>query len=133
MVVATAPVLSRAALRLHTGRVLTLDRPSLGSDALREAIGDIASKRAAIDGAVPGTRARDYNVARNKITKPRSTDDIEGCYPFSQVRSPPCLPGGCTYQVQPSTASIRPLTGLNTEKPERPRWIEAKGTFARDR
>jgi len=52
-------------------------------------------------------------------TEPGSTDDIEGWQPFSQVRPPLSLPGGCTYQVQPSTAPIRALTCLNTDKPEK--------------
>ena len=44
---------------------------------------------------------------------------IEGWQPFSQVRPPLSLPGGCTYQVQSSTAPIRALTCLNTDKPEK--------------
>ena len=51
--------------------------------------------------------------------KPGSTDNIEGWQPFSQVRPPLSLPGGCTYQVQSSTAPIRALTCLNTDKPEK--------------
>ena len=52
-------------------------------------------------------------------TKPGSTDDLEGWQPFSQVRPPLSLPGGCTYQVQPPTVPIRALTCLNTDKPEK--------------
>ena len=58
-----------------------------------------------------------------------STDDVQGGRPFSQVRPPLSLPGGCTYQVQPPTAPIRGLTCLNTDKPEKASWIEAKLTL----
>ena len=46
-----------------------LDLQLPGFEAVREAIDDIATKKAAIDGAAPGTQNRDYTAARNKITK----------------------------------------------------------------
>jgi hypothetical protein len=58
-----------AVLRVRARQVLNLDLPVISSDALREAIDDIAAKKAAIDDAAPGTRNRDYTTARNKITK----------------------------------------------------------------
>jgi hypothetical protein len=58
-----------AALRVRARQVLNLDLPQLGADKLRKAIDDIATKKAAIDDAAPGTRRRDYNAARDKITK----------------------------------------------------------------
>jgi hypothetical protein len=69
-----------------------------------------------IDEAIDAHLAR---AACASSAKPGSTDDIESWQPFSQVRPPFCLPGGCTYQVQPSTAPIRALTCLNTDKPEK--------------
>jgi hypothetical protein len=50
-------------------QVLNLDLPQLGTDKVRKAIDEIAAKKAAIDAAAPGTRGRDYNIAREKITK----------------------------------------------------------------
>ena len=38
-------------------------------EALRQAIEEIAAKKAAIDDAAPSTRGKDYNMAREKITK----------------------------------------------------------------
>jgi hypothetical protein len=58
-----------AALRVHARQVLSLDLRQLGADRLRKAIDEIAAKKAAIDDAAPGTRGRDYNVARGKITR----------------------------------------------------------------
>ncbi len=58
-----------ATLRVHARQVLNLDLPVLGFEAVREAIDDIATKKAAIDDAAPGTQNRDYTAARNKITK----------------------------------------------------------------
>ncbi len=58
-----------ATLRVHARQVLNLDLPALSSEVLREAINDTATKKAAIDDAAPGTRGRDYTVARNRITK----------------------------------------------------------------
>jgi hypothetical protein len=46
-----------------------LDLPLPGFEAVREAIDDIATKKAAIDDAAPGTQNRDYTAAHNKITK----------------------------------------------------------------
>jgi hypothetical protein len=58
-----------AALRVHARQVLNLDPRQLGIDKLRKAIGEIAARKAAIDEAAPGTMGRDYNVARDRITK----------------------------------------------------------------
>ena len=58
-----------AVLRVRAREVLNLDLPQLGSDKLRKTIDEIAAKKAAVDAAAPGTQGRDYNVARNKITK----------------------------------------------------------------
>lgn len=58
-----------AALRVHARQVLNLDLPQLGTDKLRKAIDEIATKKVAIDDAAPGSQGRDYNVARGKITK----------------------------------------------------------------
>jgi hypothetical protein len=58
-----------AALRVHARQVLNLDLPVLDFTALREATDDIATRKAAIDDTAPGTRRRDYTVARNKIAK----------------------------------------------------------------
>jgi hypothetical protein len=58
-----------AGLRVHARQVLNLDLPVLDFTALRETIGDIATRKAAIDDTAPGTGGRDYTVARNKITK----------------------------------------------------------------
>jgi hypothetical protein len=58
-----------AALRVHARQVLNLDLQQLGTDKLRKAIDEIAAKKAAIDDAAPGTRNRDYHVARGKITR----------------------------------------------------------------
>jgi hypothetical protein len=58
-----------AALRVHARQVLNLDLPQAGSGALRKAIDEIATRKVAIDDAAPGTLSRDYNVARDKITK----------------------------------------------------------------
>ena len=83
-----------------------------------EAIADFNVPILGLDGDDPadgGTEDIIYIVS----TKPGSTDDIEGRQPFSQVRPPLSLPGGCTYQVQSSTAPIRALTCLNTDKPEK--------------
>jgi hypothetical protein len=58
------------ALRVHARQVLNLDLlPTMSSSALRKTIDDIAKKKAAIDDGAPGTRKKDYGVAREKITK----------------------------------------------------------------
>jgi len=56
-------------LRVHARQVLNLDLPTGNPPALRKTIEEIARNKAAIDDGAPGTRARDYNVAREKITK----------------------------------------------------------------
>ena len=76
-----------------------------------------------VDGVIYVASARGQRADwfQNALARPEpgSTDDIEGRQPFSQVRPPLSLPGGCTYQVQSSTAPIRALTCLNTDKPEK--------------
>lgn len=57
-----------AALRVKARQVLNLDLPSMSSSVLRKAIDEITKKKTAIDEAAPGTKARDYNTARAKIT-----------------------------------------------------------------
>ena len=64
-------------------------------------------------------KERAEDLAPETSNKPGSTDDIQGWQSFSQVRTRFPLPGGCTYQVQSSTAPIRALTCLNADKPER--------------
>jgi conflict system pore-forming effector with SLATT domain len=58
-----------AALRVHARQVLHLDLPVQDREALRAAIDEIATRKAALDEAAPGTRGRDYAVARDKITR----------------------------------------------------------------
>jgi hypothetical protein len=71
-------------------------------------------------GSLPEVTFQPAGFPEMKATpEPGSTDDIEGWQAFSQVRAPLSLPGGCTYQVQPSTEPIRALTCLNTDKPEK--------------
>jgi hypothetical protein len=56
-------------LRVHARQALNLDLPYANPAALRKTIEEIAKRKATIDDGAPGTRARDYNVARDKITK----------------------------------------------------------------
>jgi hypothetical protein len=58
-----------AALRVHARQVVNLDLPSMNPNVARKAIDDIAKRKAAIDDGAPGTRKKDYGVAREKIVK----------------------------------------------------------------
>jgi len=55
------------ALRVRARHILNLDTNRLDVDALRGAVDAIAEDKAKIDATAPGTEAKDYKVARNRI------------------------------------------------------------------
>ncbi len=55
------------ALRVRARHILNLDTDRLDVDKLRGAIDAIAGEKAKIDATAPGTEAKDYKVARDKI------------------------------------------------------------------
>lgn len=55
------------ALRVRARHILNLDTDQLEIDELRGAIDGIAEDKATIDATAPGTEAKDYKVARDKI------------------------------------------------------------------
>jgi len=55
------------ALRVRARHTLNLDIDRLSEQALRDEISALAGEKAAIDATAPGTEAKDYSVARQKI------------------------------------------------------------------
>jgi hypothetical protein len=55
------------ALRVRARQIVNLDVDRLASDEVRAAIKAVTDEKANIDASAPGTEAKDYNVAREKI------------------------------------------------------------------
>jgi hypothetical protein len=58
-----------SALRVRARQVVNLDLPHLSWAETRKEIADIASEKARIDQTAPGITGKDFQIARNKITR----------------------------------------------------------------